>query len=195
MKKLHMLNKISILILLTTIFPDLHSQIVYKIKPDKSSMIIKGTSTLHNWEENVVKFSCTLDLSKKETHPEISSVNFLCKDRDIKSDYSLMDKKTMAALKSIKHPDITFKNGSILNMKYNKGNFSGNLTGDLSIAGITKKVNVSFKGNKVSDNQIRIEGEKAIDLKDFNIIPPVAMFGTLKTGNTVTVVFSFLFTA
>ncbi|MCB0855839.1 MAG: YceI family protein, partial [Bacteroidetes bacterium] len=62
--------------------------------------------------------------------------------------------------------------------------------GQLTIAGVTKTITLNADC-KVSDNgQITCTGSKKIKMSDYGIDPPTAMFGTIKTGDDLTIVFS-----
>ena len=172
---------------------NLQAQVVLEAKPDKSLMLIKGTSNLHDWEENVGKFKCEMVVTEKGHEVQsIDKVKFSCKATDIKSDHSLMDDKTQDALKSGKFPAIDFKMVSLDSIESKNGHFNGILSGNLNLAGVTKKVSIPFTGSVLASNNIEVNVEKKIVLKNFNITPPTAMFGTLKTGSDVTLQFKLL---
>jgi hypothetical protein len=44
----------------------------------------------------------------------------------------------------------------------------------------------------ISGNRIQIKGSKKVKMTDFNISPPTAMLGTLKTGDEVTISFTLV---
>src|SRR4030042_3820825 len=86
------------------------SQQSVKLLATDSKMIIRGTSTFHDWEEIVEKFD--VNLAMEFTNREISGidhVHLICKSGSITSDNSLMTSKTMDALHAEKYPDLVFK--------------------------------------------------------------------------------------
>ena len=108
---------------------------------------------------------------------------------------STMDKKTYNALKYEEHPSIIFevKNdnmGQIIDKASNK--FTLNVTGDLTAAGFTKEISVSLELQKLESNQLKVIGSYPLDMVDYEIEPPSAMFGQLKTGKDVTIEFELL---
>ena len=168
-------------------------QTTVNLIPGQSSVIIKGTSSLHDWEEKVEKFTINLNLKfngKKITG--IDHVLFICKSGSIVSDNSIMTNKTRNALLVEKYPDITFKMASVDNLSLQDGSFSGTLAGDVSLAGVTKRVTIAFTGVH-SENKISIKGSKELNMNDFKIKPPTAMMGALKTGEQVTIYFQLSF--
>jgi polyisoprenoid-binding protein YceI len=183
------LTLLSITICAVTLF----SQQAVNLIPASSTMTIQGTSSLHDWEEKVDKFE--VNLSVKTRDKEITSIdraNFVCKAQSISSESSMMTNKTLEALKAKDYPDISFKLVSVDKLSSQEGNFSGTISGDITLAGVTKRISISFTGSNVN-NRIALKGSKMVSLKDYNIKPPTAMMGTLKTGDQVTISFSLLF--
>jgi len=161
--------------------------------PGQSSLKIRGTSSMHDWEEKVEKFDVNLILKIKDNEiTGIDKVNFNCKSASITSDNSLMTNKTHDALLVEKFPEITFRLVSVDNLTSSGGIFSGTLSGDLSLAGVTKRVNITFTGNKTG-NRFAVKGSKMLTMTEFKIKPPTAMLGTLKTGDAITISFDLQF--
>ncbi len=171
----------------------LYSQQTVSLIPASSTMIIQGTSSMHDWEEKVDKFDVNLSLKIKDR--EITSIdraNFVCKAKSISSESSIMTNKTLDALKAEKYPDISFKLVSVDKLTSQGGTFSGTVSGDITLAGVTKRISISFTGNN-ANSKISLKGSKKVSLKDYNIKPPTAMLGALKTGDEVTISFNLQF--
>jgi polyisoprenoid-binding protein YceI len=152
-------------------------------------MKIEGTSSLHDWDMKVEKFNCDLSLIIGNPSITIENVNFTGVSSTISSHNSIMDSKTRSALKADKYPEIKFTMTSPLKIVAQGNSFSGSATGELNIAGKARTVNLPFSGKKISDNTINISGAKKIDMTEYGINPPTAIFGTLKTGKDVIVSF------
>ena len=182
---------IIILFIFSAIAAESVSQTSYILNPESSKVTILGTSSLHDWEMEVrdIDFSTTV-LIDGEVISGIQDTYFSCTTTSIVSDYKLMDKKTYEALKAEEFSSIEFKmiNGKISLITGNE--FSGTATGYLSIAGKTKEVNVPFSGNLLNDGQLDLEGKVNLKMSEFDIDPPKAMAGTLKTGDEVSIVYS-----
>lgn len=104
-----------------------------------------------------------------------------------------MDRKTYAALNADTYPEIKFNSLTANGIKTVNSKFSGNLTGNLLIAGISRAVAVPFTGlvtNKAGKNEISVSGSVELEMSDFKISPPTAIMGTLKTGNKIVLSFS-----
>lgn len=180
-------------VFITTAWPGVYSQQALKMLANGSNMTIKGTSSMHDWEEKVEKFDVQLEMkfSNKEI-AGIDKVTVICQSASITSENSLMTSKTHDALLVEKHPEIKFSMMLVEKLTSVNGKFSGILTGDLKLAGITKRINIPFTGHNGND-KIIISGSKDINMKDYLIKPPTALLGTLKTGETVTLSFMLQF--
>jgi polyisoprenoid-binding protein YceI len=162
-----------------------YPQPTVKFLADSSSLQIKGTSNLHDWDENVQKFSVELALGYKDREViGIDKVIFSCKSASVVSDNSIMTGKTHDALKADKYSDIIFTLSEVVSFQNNNGKITGTITGDLLLAGITKKVSLIYTGIQTSSALI-LKGSLQIVMADFKIEPPTALFGTLKTGEKV----------
>lgn len=160
----------------------------WTVDKTKSTMTIDGTSNVHDWTENVetINGSLTATLSGT-TLSAISSFNMSIPVSSIKSGKSGMDKNTYTALKSDKYPNIKF------NLQSTK--IAGNditVTGTLEIAGTKKTVTFPVKYSISGGNPV-ISGSYKMKMTDFNVEPPTALFGTISTGNDVTIKFNIQF--
>jgi polyisoprenoid-binding protein YceI len=88
------------------------------------------------------------------------------------------------ALEKDTHPKVMFSLKEVKNES---------LVGTLTIAGNEQNVEIAAK-MEASGNTLKINGQYAIALKDFEIEPPTAMFGQVIVGDDVTVKFDLVFT-
>lgn len=157
-----------------------------------SSMSITGTSTVHDWAVTLNDFNCAMTADVSASVVKIEAVSFRGRSRTIKSESNLMDKKIQEALRTDKFPEVIFTVNSTRNVALNDNRFSGIINGSLTIAGRTRTENIQFTGQMISGNRIQITGSKKLKMSDFNISPPTAMLGALKTGDEVTVSFKLV---
>ncbi|UAM98651.1 YceI family protein [Polaribacter litorisediminis] len=187
------MKKIILLIVLLPIFFMVSAQEKSQILKIKlpSTVIINGTSTLHDWESIVEKTVAQL-ATNELNNQKIETLNVSVEVISIKSGKNLMDKLTYKALKYEDHPNITFifKKGEIINE--GAKHIDIKLIGDLTIAGVTKSVAVETKINK-SGKPIILKGSHKLKMTDFGIEPPKALLGTIKTGNEITIAFNLTF--
>jgi len=175
-----------------SVYPVMGQQGVILI-PAESKITVSGTSNLHEWEEKVDKFDVSMQiLPKGPAIAGISNVTFRSKSASVMSDNSIMTGKTHDALQVDKHPEILFRSSDISVPDLQGGSLKGNLTGDIVLNGVTKRVVISYTGI-LSGDRLEISGSQILDMKDYNIKPPTALMGTLKTGDKVTVSFSLKF--
>jgi polyisoprenoid-binding protein YceI len=74
--------------------------------------------------------------------------------------------------------------------------FRNNLIGNLFAAGKSIPVSIPLDGvlsNINGNKRIDVSGEINLSMSDFNIVPPTAILGTLKTGDRITVSFTLQF--
>lgn len=172
------------------------AQVTFKLDLKSSSITIKGTSSAHDWEMSATEMDASMKVKLQEQKiEEILNVNFSVPAEALKSKNSLMDKKTYSALKSDKHNKIVFSLNSVNGLSTTGNSLSGTAYGTLSIAGKTKPVSFPFSGEIQKDYTISVTGKEKINMKDFNISPPTAFMGTMKTGEEVIVHFNVNFQA
>ena len=165
------------------------AQTKYGLDNSNTTITIAGTSTLHDWESNVEEASGSATIVAEESKlNEIQALDVRMVVKSIKSGKNGMDKNTYAALKESDHPAITYKllSASIKNAT------TATTTGDLTIAGKTRRVNMDVTYT-VSASKVDFKGEAPLKMTDFGIDPPTAMLGSIKTGDDITIRFNAQF--
>jgi len=163
-----------------------------------SQMIIRGTSSLHPWQCRAEQVSGQLKAELINGGVKnINSLVFIAGSSFIKSikdngEYydKNMDKNVYKALDVTKHPNITFTFSRLVSVKPT----ALEVVGILKIAGSTKEISITAKAIP-SAAGIIFEGKVPIKMTDYNIEPPTALFGTIKTGNEVSVEYKLVFMA
>lgn len=164
----------------------------YQVQKSNSSLIVSGTSTLHDWHEEAEAFSGTIELGDLE-NLQISKLSVSIEAESLKSGKSAMDKNTYKALNTKKYKNITFELSEVTNINKNDAvTYTLDGKGVLTITGVSKTVDVRLVLSK--ENQgINLTGSKTIKMSDFGIDPPKALFGTITTGDEVTIKFNMTF--
>jgi polyisoprenoid-binding protein YceI len=148
-------------------------------------MTIDGSSTVHDWTVAANTMEGTLEGNANT----VNSVDFSVAVADINSDRAAaMDKKMHEALHGEEHPKVLF---SAKGVDVSIGG-KQDLKGTLNIAGVENEVAVPININEAG-GKLKITGEQKILLKDYNIEPPTAMFGSIVVGDDVTVKFDLMF--
>ncbi|EMR01789.1 YceI family protein [Cesiribacter andamanensis] len=188
--------KRSIIFLLMFVLPlAMMAQSTYKISP-KSVLKVDGTSTMHDW--SMQTSSITGDAQLEVTEGKLTGIKNLqlsLKAESLKSGKNAMDKNAYEALKTGKHPNITFKLTTINNIeqKGNEGLITA--TGMLTIAGVSKQEKIEVRYTIDKDGAISFKGKKEFKMSQFGVTPPSFMFGSVTTGDLVTIDINLLVTA
>ncbi|MFD2101495.1 hypothetical protein [Flagellimonas iocasae] len=168
---------------------------------NSSSITVSGTSTLHDWTVDVKNQTGKMTVTaKKVTDDKIKagqlshiSVNLFVNDIQ-GSKGKTMNNKMYRALKKELFPTITFtaNNPVEFDLIDMNGTVLKNLSGVLKVAGVEKTISTQVKA-LYNNRKISLSGGLPMKLSDFNIEPPTAMFGQIKTGNDITINFDLEF--
>lgn len=174
----------------------------YALDKDNSSIIVTGTSTIHDWEADVEEMQADISLDPAMLEQDslenpVTSFSLTVPVESIESGKGGMNKKIYGALKEKDHPEILFNftSATMADTAQNVDTFTLNVSGNLNIAGSLKEVTFPVKGTRVGENSYRFEGSYGLNMKDYNVDPPSAVFGTIKSGEEVDIKFNVLFTA
>ena len=156
---------------------------------------IHGTSNLHDWDENVVTVTGDGAVGwNGDASFDLDALNIKMDVHSIKStEGSMMDKNTYKALKADDHPEITFVLITpVKAIQVGSRTIAAKI--NLSIAGVTKAIDMSVTAVATAHGNIEFEGTKTIKMTDFGVKPPVALLGTMRTGDDITIHFKTVFT-
>jgi hypothetical protein len=93
------------------------------------------------------------------------------------------------SLNSKTYKTINYKLVSVTKItEISAGNFTVETQGDLTISGVTKRINQTFTV-KITRKKAVFSGKTKIDMTVYGVKPPTALMGTIKTGKDVTVDF------
>lgn len=156
-----------------------------QIISDKSFITITGTSSLHDWEMKVNEFSATGIVEEAQVKDLVVTV----KSKSMESGKAIMDEKAYDAVSADDYPSITF---SAKTLKISEDQIFGK--GTLKIAEVSNEINFNAKIISKQNNEMHLEGSIPLKMSDYKITPPTAMFGTLKTGDEVEIVYIIFLT-
>lgn len=178
----------SLLFLLTFSTTLVHSQ-TFNLNNQASKLTVSGTSSLHDWDINAeqqkgqIVLEAASELTLKKLTLEVTS-------ESLKSGKGGMDKNTYKALKTNQHKTINFELTNVRTIKATgNNNYKVEVTGNLTVAGKTKKMDINFD-LEVASNKVTLKGQKAFKMSEFGIDPPKALLGTITTGDEVTIKFN-----
>jgi len=167
----------------------------HKLGQEKSIVTISGTSTLHDWEMSCGKLEGDALIKFDKSHKiiELNNLTFRVIVSGMESGKSLMDNKTYDALKEKEHPKITYSLTDVTAIKATaNGDYNITANGTLSIAGVTKRISQKVTAN-ISGNEVVFSGKHELDMTTYDVTPPTAIMGTIKTGKQITIYFKTTF--
>ena len=159
----------------------------------ETTMTVSGTSTLHDWTSEVQSVVGFVEVGEKmvkkgkaKKGEAISSVEIVVPVKSIISPRgSTMDKKTYAALKSEENPEIIFNLKDNIVSSVVDDIFTINANGELTIAGIKHQVEFPVEGKIISADKMSFTGSYKLNMTDYEMEPPSAMFGQIETGEEI----------
>lgn len=157
----------------------------WQFKSDASSSSIKvlGTSNVHDWESAVTEFTAQGTVADNV----INGLKVSVPVKALSSGKSIMDEKSFEALKGSQYPTITFAADQL---KISGTKITG--SGKLTMAGVTKAITIEAESKSAVAAGVTVKGQVAVDMTQFGIEPPTAMFGSLKTSEKVTIEFQII---
>ncbi|HEY1112715.1 MAG TPA: YceI family protein [Chitinophagaceae bacterium] len=156
------------------------------------SIVISGTSTLHDWDMKSSKgtASANFDIAGDKL-TGVSGLSFSMPAESLKSEHDMMDKNAYKALKTGSAKNITFVQTSATVTPVDATTYQLKIAGNLSIAGNTKATDlVATAKYNAADKSFTVSGSKKFKMSEYGVKPPTVMMGTIKTGDPITVTFN-----
>lgn len=182
------LHKLILILLVCFAGGSIHAQQI-SIDRDSSELWIAGSS-------NVNDFNCNVEEYDSHVSPPAEEEDQMEVEVDIVVDSFECGKKRMnrdlyETLQGGKHPTINFIYQSTEEMTYNDHEELYHLTirGNLTVAGHSKEIQLQMQVQLFDDGTIEVRGSTDLNMTDYNIEPPTALFGLVKVDNTLTVHF------
>ncbi|HLR25996.1 MAG TPA: YceI family protein [Fodinibius sp.] len=161
-----------------------------------STIVVKGTSTIHDWEADVEEMDISIVLDSDELKKgssagsAVESFALSVPVESMESGKRKMNKKMYEALKKDDYPDITF---NLQSAEFAAGSDSKlNVRGDLMVAGMTKTISLPVNVTQVNVGSYLFEGSHSLNMKDYDVDPPSAMLGAIRSGEEVEIVFNII---
>jgi len=160
-----------------------------KLNQKTFNMSINGTTNVHNFETKVTQAGGDLVISDKK----VQSFSVEIPVKGIKSNEKLMDTKTYEAFDADKNPRITFKSTDVNSLKVDGSDINVSVTGNMTIAGVTRKVTIIAAGKTVKPGVYEFKGSIPVKMTDYKMKPPTAMLGVMKVGDDIKLKFDVTF--
>lgn len=188
----------TILIFLFTISGNLMAQSDSYSLLDDSNMLIEGTSSLHDWEADVETINSDIEFDESALEEDnqsspVKSFSLTIPVEDIDSGKRKMNNKMYDALKEGDNPSIEFEltDSELTEADSELSSITLDVTGDLTIAGTNNEITFPVTGEKQNNGSYKFTGSYELNMEDYDVDPPSAMLGTIKTGEMVTISFEF----
>jgi polyisoprenoid-binding protein YceI len=174
------------------------AQGTYKIQETKDiDMKLSGTSTLHNWVMNAQTFTGEAQFGFKagagNQLNSLTALTFELNVEDLKSGEKGLDNNAYKALKTGQYKDILYKLTSANVMAENLGKYLIKTKGNLTIAGVTKEVDMDVYAVVNKDGSITCVGSDKLEMTDYQVKPPTFMLGAMKTGDAITLNYTLVY--
>ena len=186
MKTIQSLQSILLTMLFTTL--SLHANAQKNYTVNKSTFEVAGTSTVHDWVMKSTEGTGTANLTVKDSKlAEVNSLTITLMAESLKSSKASMDKVAYEALNTETNQTIEY----VLRSAEKIDETTWTLTGTYTIAGVSKEYKTQVK--VIADGgTFTLQGSNQITFGDFEMTPPKAALGVVKTGKDLTVIFNII---
>jgi hypothetical protein len=156
-----------------------------------STLVVDGTSNQSDWTVTADSLYGWVNLAAgTDGMPSISSAELhVIADEIVSNKSPIMDRLMRRALKTSEFSEIVFTlNEADVQPLSEADTFAVASRGQLAIAGETRDVEIGLGGERTPSG-FRFAGSYEMNMTDFGIDPPTALFGALHTGDGVVVRF------
>lgn len=159
----------------------------------ESSITVDGTSNRDDWTVTAPSFEGSVTMNNNGDTPVAEEAQLTISTQGMTGgSSSIMDRLMRNALKASQHPEIVY----VLN-NMEAANSSGdtvvyNSTGELTLAGVTQTIEMEIEGTELADGSYQFTGSYPLNMTDYGMDAPTAMFGALVTGEDVTIHFDMI---
>jgi polyisoprenoid-binding protein YceI len=169
------------------------------LRPE-SKVVLAGGSNVHDWACNSSAFDAAITMDDSYGSPftsvarPITSVVVTIPVKSLKCGKGKMDDNMYKALKADQFTEIKYVLDTYeVNREGTTADaFVARTTGDLTVAGVTKKVEIPITADRLPNGGMKGVGTAKLLMTDFGIKPPVALLGTLRTKNEIEITFTVL---
>lgn len=166
-----------------------------KLTAKSSSVTVSGNSTMHEWSMKATKVSVNGDFAIVDgSLKKINSAAVKIEAKSLKShqDSDLMDERTYKTIKADKFPLITFEYLNTVSNTVSGNSGTIKVNGNLTIAGVTKPVDLILSVTTLANGDLQIKGTEKILLTNHGIKPPSFMAGAIKVADQISIAFDVI---
>lgn len=164
-----------------------------------SSIWIEGTSTISRFKcgsAHVQGYGFLYDEQDQSSGPGIEA-EIVAAVKLFDCNLAAMNADFRDALKADQFPLIEYwiEDVSVESVSTTmRGTYTVRSSGQMTIAGVKKRIDMEFVGRQIGPEQFKLEGKKEMFMSDFEIEPPTALFGLVRAKNRIAVHFNLLIT-
>ncbi len=169
---------------------------------EETTMTVSGTSTLHDWTCDVKSFNGNVEIAESivaekvfKSGDVIGNMKIVIPVKSIVSPRgATMDGKIYKAFNSEVHPNIVFELNDNKVAGSGGEKFTINAKGKLTMAGKSNQAELSVEGEFLSGNKLKFAGAYKMNMVNYGMTPPSAMYGQIVTGEEVEIKFELIVT-
>ena len=176
------------------LIPDSLSQSLNYTSTDDAHVVVKGTSTLHDWElrSETMMSEVAFITGNGEAFEALESVMFVLEKTTLESDRSRLERMAHEEMDADNYPQITFRSDGNGDIERNGDEYRVTATGDLTISGVSRQISVEATCINTGDEMV-CTGTRDLKMTDYDIDPPTLILGTIRTHDDVTVEFRIVY--
>jgi polyisoprenoid-binding protein YceI len=163
-----------------------------------SDVVLAGTSNINRWACRSNVFEATISLEQDggfilTTAAQDSRVAVTVPVQSLKCGNKRMDQDLYDALDAARFPAIEYRlvNHQVEPVEVD-GHFAALTYGDITVAGVTRRVEIPVRARRLEDGTVAGEGIVKLRMTDFGVQPPVALLGLIRARNDIEVSFRVL---
>lgn len=164
---------------------------------ENSTLTITGSSTLHDWEVEATEFSVGFRIPvtwfNSDTTwagEEIAALNVTVPVESLDGGKNKMNRDLREALRFEEYPEIRFIWDEVTFTGTGK---TAGVTGRVMIAGVEREIEFSASLILNESSQIVATGRVPMNMRDYNIDPPTALLGIIRTDENIDLTFELYF--
>jgi len=142
----------------------------FRISPQRSELWAEARSSLHPVRVHTSGLEGVVEAELVDGQPLLRTPTYVeVETQRLRSGNALVDGELQRRLDSRKFPRIR---GELTGVNAGNGAGTSRLTGELTLHGVTRKLDVDVAIRQVDPRTLEIEGTRAIDMRDFGLPPP-----------------------
>ena len=187
------MKKLALLLLNLILFIGIISAQELQVVKPIQNCLIKGTSTMHDWELNISQINGKIEVTKTDGKiPQINNLMITIPVVGLKSSKSTMTEKTYELLKKDKYPIIKLESNSIT-LNPAGSDYRATVQATITVAGQSRNKTIASIVKLHPDGKVTTTGSFTLLLTEFGLEPPKMFLGALKTGDQVTIQYEIHF--